>query len=206
MDMVIGYIDEDKKTIARFAKTFARRGFDINPYDGDPTIESIKNWVVTNRITCLIVDYMLDSHGFNFDGHDVVRYFNDYLPDFNCVILTNEPGDSEEEQEVLSFLIIGKNELNYDGGIDNAIKRIKNASDVFIKKMFNNKEEYRELFGKRKSEGLSDIEEKRFLDLYKRLKNYAEVDELDEEFLKSDISKKMDLLIEKMEEFTTKEQ
>ncbi|HHF2299484.1 TPA: chemotaxis protein, partial [Haemophilus influenzae] len=121
------------------------------------------------------------------------------------LILTNYPEESIRENLVIINLIEDRNVLAADD-IEEFVKKIKQAVDVFENRLRKYHIDYEELLKAKKNGSISAIEEEQFIDLYKLLRAYGEVDDLPIQLLSSEVNQKIDeilgrvnILVEKVE-------
>ena len=193
----VGYIDDEMDSYHDYAKRFARREIELLfPYNCK-TKEEISEWIKENMIKYFIVDYKLIAE-FNFLGTDLVSYLNSKMPDFPCLILTNYPSDSIDENLVPVDRIESKQIFGPSGRekFDKFVEKIKHSITVFEKRLEVYEQEYSQLLTKKTTHELNSFEEERFLELFKLLRAYSEIDDLPDEFLKTEAAVKMDQLLE----------
>ncbi|HHF1757181.1 TPA: chemotaxis protein, partial [Haemophilus influenzae] len=106
---------------------------------------------------------------------------------------------------VIINLIEDRNVLAADD-IEEFVKKIKQAVDVFENRLRKYHIDYEELLKAKKNGSISAIEEEQFIDLYKLLRAYGEVDDLPIQLLSSEVNQKIDeilgrvnILVEKVE-------
>ena len=80
----VGYIDDDIDMLSDYIKRLSRRDIELKiaPEGG---LEHIKQWIVAERIECMMIDYQL-SGKYNFAGTELFSYLNDELPGLPCMI------------------------------------------------------------------------------------------------------------------------
>jgi len=127
------------------------------------------------------------------------------VPDLPCLILTNYPEESINENLVIINLIEDRNVLAADD-IEEFVRKIKQAVDVFETRLHRYHIDYEILLKAKKNGSISAIEEEQFIDLYKLLRAYGEVDDLPIQLLSSEVNQKIDeilgrvnVLVEKIE-------
>lgn len=164
----------------------------------------ILEWLLSNGIKCFIIDYKLNNK-FKFLGTELITYINLKVPDLPCLILTNYPEESINENLVIINLIEDRNVLAADD-IEEFVRKIKQAVDVFETRLHRYHIDYEILLKAKKNGSISAIEEEQFIDLYKLLRAYGEVDDLPIQLLSSEVNQKIDeilgrvnVLVEKIE-------
>ena len=200
--MKIGFLDDESEAFADYNKRLSKYGIELLFVEDCVDKEDVLNWIINNEIQLLLVDYML-SELYDFNGTELIYYLNDKIPDFTCLILTSHTNDSSKENLVTNNLIIDKNELGARN-LTNVVERFKQSAEVYINRIKLKEEEYRELKDKKETSNLNVDEEEKFLFLYRILKAYGVVDDLPEQFLKPESEKKIDALLQKLDEFLKK--
>ena len=200
--MKIGFLDDESEAFVDYNKRLSKYGIELLFVEDCVDKEDVLNWIINNEIQLLLVDYML-SELYDFNGTELIYYLNDKIPDFTCLILTSHTNDSSKENLVTNNLIIDKNELGARN-LTNVVERFKQSAEVFINRIKLKEEEYRELKDKKETSNLNVDEEEKFLFLYRILKAYGVVDDLPEQFLKPESEKKIDALLQKLDEFLKK--
>ena len=198
----IGFIDDEKDMIEDYRARLKRRDIDLIFADNCETKEDIVEWILGNNLKCVLVDYKL-TQVYNFMGTDLVAYLNAALPDLSCIILTNFPEEGINDNLVLERLIIDRNLLDQTS-LDGFVNIVKQAIQVFDKRLAIRYEEFVKLKQKKENDGITASEEERFFILYKILRVYAEVDDIPTDLLKSSTNTKIDQLIQKLDSFIGK--
>lgn len=190
---IVGYVDDDRNSYEDYVIRLKRRDIDLKYPDDCINMEQILNWILSNSIKCLIVDYKLNKK-FKFLGTELVAYINIKIPDLPCLILTNYPEESIADNMVISNLIEDRDILSSDD-IEGFVSKIKQAVNVFDNRLNNYIHEYKILYDKKNSSSISAMEEERFIELYKLLRSYGEVDELPTQMMNSELSQKIDEIL-----------
>jgi len=200
----IGFIDDDRDSYEDYRVRLARKDIELLYPDCITEMPEIIEWLLSNSIKCLIIDYKLNNK-FKFLGTELIAYINVKVPDLPCLILTNYPEESIRENLVIINLIEDRNVLAADD-IEGFARKIKQAVDVFENRLHKYYINYEELLKERKNGYISAIEEEQFIDLYKLLRAYDEVDDLPTQLLSSEVNQKIDeilgsvnILVEKVE-------
>ncbi len=191
---IVGFIDDDRDSYEDYKIRLARKDINLLYPDECVEMEDIAKWILSNNIKCFIVDYKLNKR-FSFLGTELVAYINVKIPDLPCLILTNYPEQSISENMVITSLIEERNALAADD-IESFVMKIKQAVDVFDNRLRKYTEEYRILFIKKKEGTISATEEERFIELYKVLRAYGEIDDLPAELMNTELNKKIDEIID----------
>ncbi|WEG12602.1 hypothetical protein PU629_21355 [Pullulanibacillus sp. KACC 23026] len=195
----VGFVDDDSEAYKDYRKRLRRKDIDLHYLDNWRELNDIVEWILLNSIECLIVDHKLTAK-YAFHGTKVVAYINSKLPDLPCLILTNYPEDSKDENLVVKNLILDRNIMSSDD-ISEICDIIKQAVFVFRNRLEIHLSEYETLFRKRESDIINSEDEETFLHLYKILKSYGEVDDISTELLKTEVHKKVDNLMAKLDRF-----
>lgn len=189
----IGFIDDDRDSYKDYQVRLARKKIELLYPDGITEMPEIVEWLLSNGIKCFIIDYKLNNK-FKFWGTELVTYINLKVPDLPCLILTNYPEESISENLVIINLIEDRNVLAADD-IEEFVRKIKQAVDVFETRLHKYHIDYENLLKAKKKGSISAIEEEQFIDLYKLLRAYGEVDDLPIQLLSSEVNQKIDEIL-----------
>lgn len=148
-----------------------------------------------------MIDYkMASSYGFN--GSALINYINDQIRDLECFILTGVERDKVEDGLVAERNRYSKTIFDTEGDDEKKVQKFNEfiemliqSANVFRMRRKQKKEQYQELFEKRKRESLTAEEEEEYLRLYKVLASYGMIEELPENVLTVDFEKKLDHLL-----------
>ena len=200
----IGFIDDDRDSYEDYQVRLARKKIELLYPDGITEMPEILEWLLSNGIKCFIIDYKLNNK-FKFLGTELITYINLKVPDLPCLILTNYPEESINENLVIINLIEDRNVLAADD-IEEFVRKIKQAVDVFETRLHRYHIDYEILLKAKKNGSISAIEEEQFINLYKLLRAYGEIDDLPIQLLSSEVNQKIDeilgrvnILVEKVE-------
>ena len=200
----IGFIDDDRDSYEDYQVRLARKKIELLYPDGITEMPEIIEWLLSNGIKCFIIDYKLNNK-FKFLGTELITYINLKVPDLPCLILTNYPEESINENLVIINLIEDRNVLAAND-IEEFVRKIKQAVDVFETRLHRYHIDYEILLKAKKNGSISAIEEEQFIDLYKLLRAYGEIDDLPIQLLSSEVNQKIDeilgrvnVLVEKIE-------
>ena len=100
----VGFIDDENTNYADYAKRLSRREIELIQYTQEISSQNIVDWIISENILCLIVDYDLQKI-FKGKGTNIIFDINQILPDFPCIMLTNYPEPSKNEKIVSRRLI-----------------------------------------------------------------------------------------------------
>ena len=189
----IGFIDDDRNSYEDYRVRLARKDIELLYPDGITEMPEMIEWLLSNCIKCLIIDYKLNNK-FKFLGTEIIAYINAKFPDLTFLILTNYPEESIRENLVIINLIEDRNVLAADD-IEEFTRKIKQAVDVFENRLHKYHISYEELLKAKKNGSISAIEEEQFIDLYKLLRAYGEVDDLPIQLLSSEVNQKIDEIL-----------
>ena len=189
----IGFIDDDRDSYEDYQVRLARKKIELLYPDGITEMPEILEWLLSNGIKCFIIDYKLNNK-FKFLGTELITYINLKVPDLPCLILTNYPEESINENLVIINLIEDRNVLAAND-IEEFVRKIKQAVDVFETRLHKYHIDYENLLKAKKNGSISAIEEEQFIDLYKLLRAYGEVDDLPIQLLSSEVNQKIDEIL-----------
>lgn len=190
----IGYIDDDTSAFKDYAELLENY-VTLKLVENCSTKQDIYNWILENKIECFIADFKL-SDQYTFNGTELLEFLNKKLPDLVCIILTNYPCDSVAENLVSSILIKDRQILNSIDNIIHFAEELKQASEVFTKRLINLENDFSTLLVKKREKTITINEEEYFIHLYSILKAYNKVDDLPSEMFKTEISDKIDKILE----------
>jgi len=193
----IGFIDDEKDMFVDYQKRLSRRNIDLIFAENCDDENDIINWLLSKEIQCVLVDHKLTAQ-YAFLGTDLVAFINEALPHLPCIILTNYPEDSEGENVVVKNLILDRNKLDATD-LSEFVSILRQSVEVFKNRKARDIDKYKQLLTKKQNGGLSAVDEEQFLLLYKQLRAYGEVDDIPVALLKSDIDKKLDDLLSKLD-------
>lgn len=194
----IGIIDDTDELLEDYVKRLKRNDIEllIAP---EGNMEAVKEWIVHSYIKCILIDYQL-SDRYDFNGTQLAFYLDDALQGFPYLILTSYPEDSVDEKLVTENCIIDRSVM--DRAADDFQRfcdQLKQITEVFDNVMRKYKEKFKNLMDKKQKGSLSAAEEEEFMDVYRILKSYHEVDEIPAEMLKSSLSGQIDAVLEKLD-------
>lgn len=189
----IGFIDDDRDSYEDYQVRLARKDIELLYPDGITEMPEMVEWLLVNGIKCFIIDYKLNNK-FKFLGTELIAYINARVPDLPCLILTNYPEESIRENLVIINLIEDRNVLAADD-IEEFVRKIKQAVDVFENRLHKYYINYEELLKAKKNGSISAIEEEQFINLYKLLRAYREIDDLPIQLLSSEVNQKIDEIL-----------
>lgn len=190
---VIGFVDNSFELFPDYKKRLGRHGIDLLFPDVGKSKEEIVDWILQNDVRCLMVDHNLRP-SFDYVGTDLVAYINSALPDLPCMILTAYKQESSNENLVIKNMIEGREVLDASD-ITDFCEKLKQAANVFSKRLDLREAEYRNLLEAKKNNTITAQQEERLSYLYGLLRAYGEVDELPVELLNPKVEAKMDSLI-----------
>ncbi len=192
----VGFIDDENTNYADYAKRLSRREIELIQYTQEISSQNIVDWIISENILCLIVDYDLQKK-FKGNGTNIIFDINQILPDFPCIMLTNYPEPSKNEKIVSRRLIWDRDRMNALD-LSSVVDEIKNEIDVFLRRKQILFSQYEELLEKRQYATISATEEERFLQLHSLFSKYGETDDIPTQLLTADADKKLDSIIEKL--------
>lgn len=192
----VGFIDDENTNYADYAKRLSRREIELIQYTQEISSQSIVDWIISENILCLIVDYDLQKK-FKGNGTNIIFDINQILPDFPCIMLTNYPEPSKNEKIVSRRLIWDRDRMSAQD-LGSVVDEIKNEVDVFLQRKQMLFSQYEELLEKRQHDTMSAMEEERFLQLHSLFSKYGETDDIPTQLMTADADKKLDSIIEKL--------
>ncbi len=192
----VGFIDDENTNYADYAKRLSRREIELIQYTQEISSQNIVDWIISENILCLIVDYDLQKK-FKGNGTNIIFDINQILPDFPCIMLTNYPEPSKNEKIVSRRLIWDRDRMSAQD-LGSVVDEIKNEVDVFLQRKQILFSQYEELLDKRQHDTMSAIEEERFLQLHSLFSKYGETDDIPSQLMTADADKKLDSIIEKL--------
>ena len=190
---IIGFVDNSFDLFPDYKKRLSRHGIDLIFPEVGKSKEEIVDWILQNDVRCLMVDHNLRP-SFDYVGTDLVAYINSALPDLPCMILTAYKQESSNENLVIKNMIEGREVLDASD-ITDFCDILKQAVNVFSKRLDLREAEYRDLLEAKKNNAITAQQEERLSYLYGLLRAYGEVDELPVELLNPKVEEKMDSLI-----------
>ena len=200
----IGLIDDEMTNFSDYAIRLKRYEIELLFYEGNSDLDSILNWIISEEVFCVFVDYDLQKK-FSHNGTDLVFELNQLLPDFPCIMLTNYPERSRSEKLVAKRLIWDREKLNAPD-LSEIVDIIRNEVDVFIKRKTSLAEQYSALARKRNSDQFTAVDEERFMQLHSIFSKYGEADDIPAQLLSSETNEKLDKLINRLTQLLDKKE
>lgn len=200
--MKIGFLDDEKDAFSDYKKRLEKYDMQLLFVENCTDKEDVLDWIIDHEIQLLLVDYQL-SDAYDFNGTELIYFLNDRIPDFTCLILTSHTNDSAKEHLVSKNLILDKYEFN-NRDLTALAERLKQTAEVFMNRIKLKEKEYSELLKEKEMNGLNNQEEDNFLFLYRLLKTYGQIDDLPDQFLKTESEKKIDLILLKLDNLLNK--
>lgn len=195
----VGYIDDENDMLSDYIKRLARRDIELKiAPEGD--MEQIKQWIVMERIECMIIDYQLGGK-YTFVGTELFSYLNDELPGLPCMILTSYTDSSVNENKVVKNCIFDRSNMDKTGDeFEQFCDIIKQSTEVFENNIEKYKQKYTELYRKKTSDSITPDEEEELLSVFRILRSYGEVDDISSELLTTKVSSALDDVLKKLDE------
>lgn len=199
----IGYIDDQPVQFINYQKKLRRRFEDVELVllDKCSTREEFLEKIYEEQIDVLLVDYKM-AGTFGFNGSTLINYINDQMRDLECFILTAVEQESIDDGLVSNRNIASKTIFDTEGDDEERVEKLnkfildlKDSAKVFQKRRETKKEQYIELFEKKKEQKLSMQEEEEYLRLYKVLSSYGMIEKLPEDVLKSKFEEDLTALL-----------
>lgn len=176
-----------------YKKRLIRNEIELCFVENCTSFKDILEWIKSNDVKCMMVDYDL-TEMYDFNGTQLVAYLNSIMPDLPCIILSNYCETGKAQNLVIENLFVERDDLSADATSErfiNLIKSLKQAVNVFDNRLQLNLTEYTTLKEKKDNGEINAEDEERFVELYKILRSYNEVDEIPAELLTSNTTKKM---------------
>lgn len=199
----IGYIDDQPVQFINYQKKLRRRFEDVELVllDKCSTREEFLEKIYEEQIDVLLVDYKM-AGTFGFNGSTLINYINDQMRDLECFILTAVEQESIDDGLVSNRNIASKTIFDTEGDDEERVEKLnkfildlKDSAKVFQKRRETKKEQYIELFEKKKEQKLSMQEEEEYVRLYKVLSSYGMIEKLPEDVLKSKFEEDLTALL-----------
>lgn len=199
----IGYIDDQPVQFINYQKKLRRRFKDVELVllDKCSTREEFLEKIYEEQIDVLLVDYKM-AGTFGFNGSTLINYINDQMRDLECFILTAVEQESIDDGLVSNRNIASKTIFDTEGDDEARVEKLnrfildlKDSAKVFQKRREIKKEQYLELFEKKKEQKLSMQEEEEYVRLYKVLSSYGMIEKLPEDVLKSKFEEDLTALL-----------
>lgn len=200
----IGFVDDESTNYEDYATRLKRENIDLLFYEGESTVGGIIDWLITEEILCLLVDYDLQKR-FTQNGTNLVFEINQLLPDFPCIMVTNYPEQSKNEKIVSNRLILDRQKMAASN-LSEVTEMIKNEVEVYLKRKASLSEEYAHLVEKRADESFTLANEERLMQLHAILSKYGETDDVPSPLLSSETNKKLDSLIDHLTQLVEKKE
>lgn len=200
----VGFVDDEDTNYIDYATRLRRHNIELFFYEGDNNVNSIIDWLISEEILCLFVDFDLQKK-FEHNGTDLVFSINQLLPDFPCIMLTNYPEQSKNEKIVPKRLIWDREKMN-EMDLSDIVDTINNEVDVYQKRKITLSKEYERLVNSRNTPTFTAADEERLLQLHTVFSKYGETDDIPSPLLSSETNKKLDNLIERLSRLIEKKE
>ena len=203
----VGYLDDEYDILQSAKRSMKKFNIELIPLeiiDDISDINILVDFIVDNKLECLMVDYNLLKLKSKEYGTKVISRLTTILPDFTCFLITNFIGQGMEEKLVQNMFIESKSIFENDDDSDNFknfVNKIKNSIECFEKRLELNKTEYSILLNKKKQKIITIDEEEKLVLLYRLLKGYKYVDEIPSILLNNKAQDLLDNMIETLEDF-----
>lgn len=205
MEMIkVGFVDDEKTNYADYATRLKRHSIEMLFYEGESKVSAIIDWLISEGILCLFVDYDLQKK-FTHNGTDLVFNINQILPDFPCIMLTNYPEESRNEKIVPKRLIWDREKMS-EPDLSDVIDTINNEVEVFQKRKATLLQEYTQLLEKKDTDVFTASDEERLMQLHALFSKYGETDDIPSPLLSSETNKKLDTLIDRLSQLIEKKE
>lgn len=193
----VGFIDDKETNVTRYTRRFAKNDIDLVYLNNSLNDKQILNWVIDEKIECLLIDYQL-SPKYEFMGSSLINFLNKRIFDFPCMLLTSYAEQALEESLVPKSYIFQKKDMQE--GIGEIAEIIKQAVEVFRSRMLKEESEYRKQFERYKNNELSDNELEDLKKQYNILQGYHIIENYDWEFITKEKEEELDDVIQKLDD------
>ena len=200
----VGFVDDENTNYVDYATRLRRHNIEMLFYEGESSVDAIIEWLISEEILCLFVDYDLQKK-FTQNGTDLVFSINQLLPDFPCIMLTNYPEQSKNEKIVPKRLIWDREKMS-EFDLSEVIDTINNEVEVYLKRKTALSEEYARLVSERNTPLFTASDEERLMQLHALFSKYGETDDLPSPLLSSETNKKLDSLINRLTQLVEKKE
>lgn len=199
----VGYIDDENDVLSDYIKRLSRRDIEMK-IAPKADMESIKKWIVTEHVECMMIDYQLGGQ-YNFVGTELFSFLNDELPGLPCIILTSYTDSSINENKVVQNCIFDKSKMDRTGEeFEQFCDVIKQSTKVFKYNLNKYKQKYEMLYQKKTNGNIMPEEEEELLTVFNILKAYGEVDDISSQLLTTKVSITLDNVLEKLDDLLKK--
>jgi DNA-binding NtrC family response regulator len=199
----VGYIDDENDVLSDYIKRLSRRDIEMK-IAPKADMESIKKWIVTEHVECMMIDYQLGGQ-YNFVGTELFSFLNDELPGLPCIILTSYTDSSINENKVVQNCIFDKSKMDRTGEeFEQFCDVIKQSTKVFKYNLNKYKQKYEMLYQKKTNGNIMPEEEEELLTVFNILKAYGEVDDISSQLLTTKVSTTLDNVLEKLDDLLKK--
>ncbi len=202
----VGIIEDLDDSFNDYKEIFEMEGIELIRIEEFETIDELHKIILDKELEALIIDYKLKPR-YSFLGTEIISKLNKIMPDFTCFILTVYPDESIEEEMVSSNSIYDKKKVTIPDKEEyfKFVGDIKHAANVFNKRKESLLKEYRKnICNEDHKDGLDAKVKDEIKQKYRLLANYGIVENIPTEMLEPEAQKKMDELIEKIDEFMNK--
>lgn len=202
MEIIIGIIDDDLTQSSNYKDILEGTEIKVKIYHDDFEGNRILEWIVENKIDCLIIDYKLVDKA-RILGTELIYWIENTISNFPCVLLTSYPEDANSKNIVNEAFVFDKKVMEDEGEVfQSFINRIGHLIKVFRERMKIKEREYIALLDKKREDIVSSTENERFTELHKTLRAYGIIDEIPADLIGLNIEKRIDCLIERIDKLT----
>lgn len=182
----IGFIEDSDKQFRRYKKKIEKTAnnlqfeISLSLVEDTVTCEDVAEWILDNKVECLIVDYKL-SDKYAFSGVELINCINRKIRELPCVILTSFPNDAISEKLVIKPLIFDKEIMTEETTNSKVIKFVEmliHSIEVFRNRMKTNEQEYEILLEKHRNGTIKSDEFENLEELLKLLKAYNLIEDI----------------------------
>lgn len=203
----IGYLDDEYdilKSATRSLKKYEIELVALKNINDVTDISLLVDAIISNSLTCLLVDYDLMKFESKIYGTQIIKEVNELLPGFTCFLLTNFTEQGINEKIVQKVFVQDKSifaEEDDSGDFLDFVNKIRNSIECYEKRLEVTKSEYMKLLKEREDRHLSARKEERFLYLYKVLSAYDLVDKMPDILIRNSTQDTLEEMFKTLKEF-----
>ena len=137
----VGIIDDTDELLDDYKVRLKRKTIEL-VVAPEGSMEDIKEWIVQEKIKCILIDYQLSSK-YDFNGTELAFYLEDTLQGMPYLILTSYREDSIDEKIVVKNAICDRNVMDKTGDeFNDFCEQLKQMTEVFDNTLKKYKEKY----------------------------------------------------------------
>lgn len=197
-----GVVDEDQSDRGDFHRDFDDE-FDIIEIPLFPEVEEIVDFIISNEIDAVAIDYLLTENDsqVTYNGNKIFEALRKAVPDFPCFIYTNNIS-AVEEVIIDQFRIINKDLEDEDR--ESLIHKVKNEIRNYKANLAENENRLLALIQKEKEEGVTISEQQEMNELNEYLIYTPSKDFIPKDWKRPDGLQTLHALLEKTDSLIDK--